>query len=259
MDALTRMSYYFPANTLTTYFVVSNMIVNNQSVCADDQRVLLILVIVLFALLCFFISFTDSYMASNGMSYWVLIVPCSGPVCFNLPSEQDKDEVWEHFYLKERDYVHAFLNMTTFVLVSIFTDPTAMCLFPSGSGSSRLDGSLIRSIPLVVSVVACLFFTCLGAPRQLLGYQNVPETQKTGRRAPLLDNAAYSNDGENPEDPEFRGVTDIHDDRGLQDMNSGGGHPPTDDGQPALARTSIKYSSKDSPPQDQQFRQQYVS
>jgi hypothetical protein len=53
--------------------------------------------------------------------------------------------VYEYYYLKIRDYVHALVSMTTFLLIVLFTNPISMwvqyeqengvaCLF----GSSRL-------------------------------------------------------------------------------------------------------------------------
>ena len=44
--------------------------------------------------------FTDHYLASNDQKYLVLLIPFYGPLCFNLPSDLDKDRVYEFFYLK---------------------------------------------------------------------------------------------------------------------------------------------------------------
>ena len=44
--------------------------------------------------------FTDHYPALDGSKHLVLLVPFYGPMCFNLPSDLDKDRVYENFYLK---------------------------------------------------------------------------------------------------------------------------------------------------------------
>jgi hypothetical protein len=34
--------------------------------------------------------------------------------------------VYEYYYLKIRDYVHALVSMTTFLLIVLFTNPISM-------------------------------------------------------------------------------------------------------------------------------------
>ena len=44
--------------------------------------------------------FTDHYTAFDGNKHLVLLIPFYGPMCFNLPTDLDKDRVYEKFYLK---------------------------------------------------------------------------------------------------------------------------------------------------------------
>ena len=37
---------------------------------------------------------------SDGTRHWVLILPYYGPVCFALPTDADKDRVYDYYYLK---------------------------------------------------------------------------------------------------------------------------------------------------------------
>lgn len=178
MDALTRISVYFPTATLTIFQLVANLIINDNGYCSTQERQLLITMEVLFAIICFATAFTDSYTATNGMKYWVFLLPGAGPQCFSLPTEYDKDRVYEFYYLKIRDYVHALVSTLAFLLISMFTNPVCMCLYPSGldNGTARFDASIVRTVPLVVAVTSAVLMICLGPPRQMLGYQNVPET-----------------------------------------------------------------------------------
>ena len=74
--------------------------------------------------------------------------------------------------------MHAIVATACFILIAIFTNPVCMCLFPSGNkdGPSRFDASIVRTVPIVVSILCGMLMICLGPPRQMLGYQNIPDT-----------------------------------------------------------------------------------
>ncbi|KAL6764035.1 hypothetical protein V8C86DRAFT_3129160 [Haematococcus lacustris] len=193
MDAITRMSAFFPTNTLTSFFIISGIIINDVGTCERQQRQLMIALLVIFGCLHFMACFTDTYTASNQQKFWVFILPFWGPLCFSLPTDHDKDRVYEFYYLRIRDYVHAVLSTATFLLIVIFTNPVCMCLFPSGlaDGTSRFDASIVRTVPVVVAIIMAMLMVCLGEPRQMLGFQNVSETCPSIDRQ-LGDNPIYA-------------------------------------------------------------------
>ena len=180
MDAVTRVSCYFPTHTLTTFQILSNLVINDSPFCRDQERSLVIAMLVLFSLACFMVSFTDTYTALNGQKFWVLMIPFYGPLCFSLPTEEDKDRVYDFYFLKVRDYVHGLLSTLCFILIALFTNPICMCIFPSGlkDGTSSFDSAIVRTVPIVVALLCGMIMMCLGPPRQMLGFQNVPDTQK---------------------------------------------------------------------------------
>ena len=63
-------------------------------------RSLVVAILVLFCFLVIAASFTDTYTASNGLKFVVLLLPFYGPICFSLPTDFDKDRVYEFYYLK---------------------------------------------------------------------------------------------------------------------------------------------------------------
>ncbi|MEW5303423.1 MAG: hypothetical protein WDW36_006116 [Sanguina aurantia] len=182
MDGLTRISYYFPTGTLTVFQIISNLVINDVGDCAEQERQLMIALVVIFSLICFMVSFTDTYTAYNGLKFWVVLVPFHGPICVSLPTDEDKERVFEYFNVKLRDIVHAFLSMLVFILISLFTNPVCMCIFPSGlaDGTSRFDPSIRCS------------WSASAPPRQMLGYQNVPDT---AAMTFAMDNPMYANEG----------------------------------------------------------------
>uniref|UniRef100_A0A7S0RXL8 Uncharacterized protein n=1 Tax=Chlamydomonas leiostraca TaxID=1034604 RepID=A0A7S0RXL8_9CHLO len=194
MDAITRISSFFPTNTITVYIIMSNVIISNSNSCEPQQRQLMIALLVIFCILNLLACFSDTYTASNGQKFWVFIMPFYGPLCFSLPSDYDKDRVYEFYYLKIRDYIHAFISMLTFLLIIIFTNPICMCLFPNedtDDGTSRLDAAIVRTVPVVVAIIMAMLMVCLGPPRQMLGFQNVPETAPVVE-AKMGDNPIYN-------------------------------------------------------------------
>jgi hypothetical protein len=146
--------------------------------CAEQQRQLVIALLVIYTLANALACFSDTYTASNGAKYWVFIIPVYGPLCFSLPTDWDKDRVYEWYYLRVRDYVHALCSMLTFLLISIFSNPISMCICPSGlsDGTARFDPAVIRTVPILVAIIMSMTMVCLGPPRQMLGTQNVAET-----------------------------------------------------------------------------------
>ncbi len=66
MDAITRVAYYFPTHSLTSFWILANLVINNQQTCQKQDQQLLVALIVLFCILVVMCSFTDTYTASNG-------------------------------------------------------------------------------------------------------------------------------------------------------------------------------------------------
>mmetsp|Transcript_4083 Transcript_4083/g.7264 ORF Transcript_4083/g.7264 Transcript_4083/m.7264 type:complete len:292 (+) Transcript_4083:161-1036(+) len=180
MDAFTKISYYFPCRCITIFQIAANIIISNESECQQQDRNLVISLLVIASLACFFSCFTDVFTSINNQKFIVFILPYYGPICNSLPSEGDKDRLYRYYFFKGHDLIHAILASIAFFLITIFINPVCMCLFPSGlsNGTSRIDSSLIRSIPVIVALIIALMVICLGPPRQLIGFSNVPDTYR---------------------------------------------------------------------------------
>lgn len=202
MDALTRVTVYFPTATLASFWVLTNLVISDSGNCQSQEKQLLVAILIIFVILCMASCFTDTYLASDGQKFWVLMMPCYGPVCFSLPSPYDKDRVYDYFYLKNRDYVHALVCVTTFICMVITLNPVSCCFFPNDMfpGTSTFDPVVIRTVPVLIATMAALVMMCLGPPRQCIGYQNKPETCPFTKE-PQADNA-YAR---GPPPPEFEG------------------------------------------------------
>lgn len=92
------MSAYFPAQSITSFWLISNVIINNTQQCDGATRGLLIAIMVLFACSTILCAFTDTYTASNNQKFIVLLIPRYGPICMSLPTDLDKDRVYEFYY-----------------------------------------------------------------------------------------------------------------------------------------------------------------
>jgi len=186
----------------------------DNEVCGKTEEGLIIALLVITALVNFCLPFTDTYTDGNNRAHNVFIVPWYGPVTGDLPTEQDKDLVYEHYYVKLRDVAAGLISSTTFVLLTLFTNPLATCLFPTvdaaaepEEGTSSLAASVVRTIPLLVSIFMALLMTFIGPPRQMIGYQNAPSTVRHLPPADMRENPMYGpqnpEGGAPPQNPEY--------------------------------------------------------
>ncbi|KAF5842839.1 hypothetical protein DUNSADRAFT_4723 [Dunaliella salina] len=171
MDNLSRIASFFPTGTITVYVIIENLVINDTSSCVPQQRDLTIALLIIFSFLHTLCCFTDSYVTSTSTRVIIFMVPFYGPLSNGLPTEYERDKVYENYFLKGRDYAHALVSTTTFVLIMIFTNPISMCLFPSGNddGTTRFDSAIMRAVPIVVAIIMGLIMMCLGNPRQMMG------------------------------------------------------------------------------------------
>lgn len=186
MDAVTKIAYYFPTCAITSFWIIANLIINNTNNCSRATqwvilhvilwnaqqklvsthacegyttsclscRQLVSAVLALFCILVVVTSFTDTYTASNGLKFIVLLVPLYGPVCFSLPSDFDKDRVYEFYYLKVSRFIVQIASFIPLNGASCMLDRfviTSTLLFPwqpSCLSSSLSHPSPCACIPL---------------------------------------------------------------------------------------------------------------
>ena len=72
---------------------------------------MLAVLISLWTVIVIFSCFTDHYPALDGSKHLVLLIPFYGPMCFNLPTDMDKDRVYEKFYLKVGSFQRSVMTM----------------------------------------------------------------------------------------------------------------------------------------------------
>lgn len=209
MDGVSKIMRYWPTGTLCIYWVIANLIISDVSECATEVQQLVKVLLSFCAVICFCTCFTDTFTASDNSRNLVLLVPFYGPVCGGLPSDYDKDRLYERFHLKLRDYVHAFVSTTAFVIIGLFSNPAAACLYPSGNqdGTTRFDPAVVRALPIMTAALSAVFFAMMGEPRQCLGYMNSVETAPgtPGAQAPSIgsvtSNPMYAHNPDAPMEP----------------------------------------------------------
>jgi hypothetical protein len=72
----------------------------HQQCLYNPFRQLIIALLVIWTIITAVSCFTDTYRASDDRLHVVLLIPFYGPQCFNLPSDFDKDRVYEFYYVK---------------------------------------------------------------------------------------------------------------------------------------------------------------
>ncbi|MEW5301549.1 MAG: hypothetical protein WDW38_010287 [Sanguina aurantia] len=210
--------HHFPTRAIPIFRVVANIIINDGGYCEPAQQQLLAGVLVFFCVLVFAVRFTDTYTASNGGIFHVILIPFYGPLCSQLPSQWDKDQVATHFHTTPADFVAASAATGCFLLVSVFCNPMVMCFFPNTGnphapystgypfqgqpnrdGTSTFGRAVVAILPVFACLIAMLFFICLTPKRQMIGRQNLVDTVPV----PFF-NAEEEPNQNDPEDPQFQ-------------------------------------------------------
>ena len=245
MDALTRINVFFPTSCISVFWVLANLATNSSGYCAPGEKNLLIAILIITSLVCLGSSFTDTYVATDGQVFWVLILPCYGPVCFSLPTNLDKDRVYDFYFLRNRDYVHGFLTVAAFLNIILFLNPVASCLFPPKlvvingvsynplPGTTYLASSIVRTVPILVAGILATLMVCLGQPRQIVGFQNKPETCPHSEKQ-HIDPTYAENDQPPPRDHD-------HDQGSFSGGSEGGGGSEMEEGRRDYPPTAQSY------------------
>ncbi|GAV58090.1 DUF679 domain-containing protein [Cephalotus follicularis] len=145
---------FLPTGTLLTFEMVLPSIYRNGD-CSHHVNTLMILALLgICALSCFFFHFTDSFRDLDGKVYYGFVTP-KGLAVFNPGINMDvpKDERYKVGFT---DFVHAILSVMVFVAIAFSDHRVTNCLFP---GHEKEMDQVMESFPLMVGVVCSgLFF-----------------------------------------------------------------------------------------------------
>jgi len=156
------------ANLLPTGTVLAFQILcpifSNSGHCDQVSAFMTECLLVLCALSCFFISFTDSFQGSDGKLHYGLATP-KGLWTFENLSEAIPDA--GRYQVRILDFVHAFLSVLVFAAIALLNDNVVKCLYPAPDYQTK---EVLDVLPVGIGVFSSLLFVVFPTTRHGIGY-----------------------------------------------------------------------------------------
>ncbi|XP_004305023.1 PREDICTED: uncharacterized protein LOC101304693 [Fragaria vesca subsp. vesca] len=143
---------------------------SNNGACHPANKGLSSSVILICALICFFSSFTDSFIDSTDGKFYYGIATRSGIRILNPRKKEmssDERKRLEKYKITGTDYFHAFLALTVFLIYSLTDLNVKNCFFPNAGDDLN---EIIINLPLGAGIFACFLFTIFPTTRRGIGY-----------------------------------------------------------------------------------------
>ncbi|XAR57171.1 hypothetical protein NMG60_11025223 [Bertholletia excelsa] len=159
MDGLGNLVRMLPTGTVFAFQFLNPVLTNNGS-CDVVNKYLSGALIAVCGLSCFFSTFTDSYTDSSGNTRYG-IATCKGL----WPSSSSVDT--SKYRLRVGDFVHAFLCLAVFAVLSLLDSNTVKCFYHS---FEKTEKALLMTLPPVIGTVASTVFAIFPQTRHGIGY-----------------------------------------------------------------------------------------
>ncbi|KAL2942234.1 Protein DMP10 [Bienertia sinuspersici] len=142
---------------------------SHNGLCHVVNKYLTITLIMVFALVCFLSSFTDSFLGPNGKLYYG-IATRKGLYVFNVMKWEEED--LSKYRFRFIDFVHAFVSLIVF-LVFAFGDSHVLKCFLGKSVDEYWVNALLLNLPLGVGVMSSFLFILFPTTRRGIGYADM--------------------------------------------------------------------------------------
>ncbi|XP_062002070.1 protein DMP10-like [Rosa rugosa] len=168
ISSTANLANLLPTGTVLAFQTLIPSFSNNGS-CHPSNKGLTISIIVICALLCFFSSFTDSFIDSTDGKFYYGIATSEGMYILNSTSEDTKQRRrrLKGYRRMPVDHFHAFMSLTLFLIYALTNLNVKDCFFPkAGDNLSQV----IINLPLGAGIFACLLFTIFPTTRRGIGF-----------------------------------------------------------------------------------------
>lgn len=155
-----------PTGTVFLY-QFANPLLTNGGHCTITNKILSGLLISFCGLSCFFSTFTDSYTDKDGNTHYGFATIKGFWPCYSDSISVD----FSTYKLQVGDFVHAFLSLIVFGVVSLLDSDTVECFYPSFESTQKV---LLMTLPPIIGSVAGVVFVMFPNKRHGIGY---PTTQ----------------------------------------------------------------------------------
>ncbi|KAM7269198.1 hypothetical protein ACFE04_024695 [Oxalis oulophora] len=163
LSKTSMLANFLPTGTLLTFEMVLPSVSRNGNCTAVGTHMILGL-LGLCSLSCFFFHFTDSFKGPDGKIYYGFVTP-KGLAVFKpgLAVEVPKDEKYKVGF---NDFVHAIMSVMVFMAIAFSDHRVTDCLLP---GHVKEMDEVMESFPLMVGVVCSSLFLVFPNTRYGIG------------------------------------------------------------------------------------------
>lgn len=163
LSKTSMLANFLPTGTLLTFEMVLPSVYGTGQ-CSHIANLMILVLLGLCMLSCFFFHFTDSFRCPEGKVYYGFVTP-KGLAVFKhgLGVEVPKDERYKVGFT---DFVHAFMSVLVFVSIAFSDHRVTDCLFPHHA--KEMD-EVMKSFPLMVGVICSTLFLVFPNTRYGIG------------------------------------------------------------------------------------------
>lgn len=178
-----NLANLLPTGTVLVFQTLIPSFSNNGS-CHPSNKGLSASMIIICALICLFTAFTDSFIDPTDGKFYYGIVTREGMHILNPRAKEITDDEEKKRLIKRlkkykitpRDYFHAFLSLTVFLIFALTDLNVKNCFFPDAGDDLN---QIIINLPLGAGILASLLFTIFPTTRRGIGYtQPRPNKEK---------------------------------------------------------------------------------
>jgi len=155
------------ANLLPTgtmlFFQILSPIFTNNGMCDSVYQNCTATLLILCAVSCWFVSFTDSFIdEDNVRKYGIATINGLWPLDLSHPP---KDAI--KYRIRIIDLIHAMMTVAIFVAIAIIDPRVFLCLYPTASSYETL---VLKLVPLAIAFVCSVVFLIVPTDRKGIGY-----------------------------------------------------------------------------------------
>jgi hypothetical protein len=161
LSGLGNLIKVLPTGTVFLYQFLSHVVSNNGD-CKTINKYLTAILVGVCGLSCVFSSFTDSYVGSDGKTYYGIVTSTG-----IWPSTNSKNVNLSSYKLRFGDFVHALFALLVFAVLVLLDQNTVGCFYQS---SESLEKILLKVLPPIVGAVSSVVFMYYPYSRHGIGY-----------------------------------------------------------------------------------------
>lgn len=159
-----HLANLLPTGTVLAFQVLCP-IVSNSGHCDQVSSVMTECLLVLCALSCFLVSFTDSFRGTDGKLHYGLATPKGLWTFENLKDAVIPDG--GRYKVQFLDFVHAFLSVLVFAAIALLDDNVVRCLYPAPKHQTK---EVLDVLPVGIGFFCSMLFVVFPTTRHGIGY-----------------------------------------------------------------------------------------